>query len=548
MTAFAHIVENALGKLDDLVAPDERVAVCAYGPAVFAKPGVARGQDLLVLCESYSNGLREHLRVHDGEEFRFLIADRALVESDIERGTLGDYLTEQFLYPFHPLLNVEYLEKMAEKARSRVAEEEARDLVIEFREMCRGLIASPEYFGVSRMRKLARVSVPSMAAYLRLLEEPVRERNLAALRSSFRSAISATKGDVLKVDGEYVSLEDAAVDGWLKDRVSEQVVNVLRQSQRALYSYLTKGRAVYLSPDLLARELYNPIKLTLDTELDGIEPEDPKNYLYVRTSAGVVPLGEKLSLYEVIANLKLGGPVTITPLAGVLNEVFLVTAGREQLVVKKFTDWHGFKWFTLNLVSLGSKLFAVSGKARMTNEYGMNRYLGKRGVKVPNIVYLSVKQRILVERYLAGPSFADVAKEAVNQSKLTETQSKLAESLGETLADIHRTGVSVGDTKPENFVIKDDKIFVVDLEQAGKRKDYAWDIAELLFYIGHYRNSPTITGGLRGLVESIVTGYCQRGDPIELRKATAVRFVKAFSIWTPAPVILEISRILRETR
>jgi tRNA A-37 threonylcarbamoyl transferase component Bud32 len=470
------------------------------------------------------------------------------VESDVEKGTLGDYLTEQFLYPYHPVLNIEYLDKMAETAKTRVAEEEARDLVIEFREMCRGLVAAPEFFGLSRMRKLARVSVPSMTAYLRLLEEPVRDRNLMALGSSFKSAIAATKGDVLKIEGERVSLEDSAVDRWLKDRASEQVVNVLRQSQRAFYSYLAKGRAIYLSPDLLTRELYSPLKLTLDTELNRMDPDDPKNYLFLRTSAGLVPLGEKGSLDEVIANLHLGGPITITPLAGVLNEVFLVTAGKEQLVVKKFTDWDGFKWFTLNLVSLGSKLFAVSGKARMTNEYGMNRYLGKRGLKVANIIYLNVKQRILVERYLSGPSFADLAKEAVNQSSLTKAQAELAESLGETLADIHEIGVSVGDTKPENYVINDGKIFTVDLEQAGKRKDYAWDIAELLFYIGHYRISPTFTGGLKGIIEAIVNGYSRKGDLTELRKAAAVRYAKVFSIWTPAPVILEISRILREAR
>jgi len=548
MTAIADIVENALEKPSDLIAPAERVAVCAYGPAVFAKPGVTRGQDLLVLCEGYSNGLRAHLRVYDGEEFRFLVADRTLVESDVERGTLGDYLTEQFLYPYHPIHNIDYLEKVAEKARVRVAGEEARDLVIEFREMCRGLVATPEFFGLSRMRKLARVSIPSMTAYLRFLEAPVRERNLVALRSSFKSAIAATRGVVLKIEGEHVSLEDTAVDSWLKDRVSEQVVNVLRQSQRAFYSYLTKGRAVYLSPDLLARELYSPLKVRLDSELNRIEPEDPKNYLYLKTSAGLVPLGGKASIEEVIANLKLGGPITITPLAGVLNEVFLVTAGKEQLVVKKFTDWHGFKWFTLNLVSLGSKLFAVSGNARMTNEYGMNRYLGKRGLSVPNIVYLSVKERILVEEYLSGASFADLAKEAVNRSKLTDAQSDLAESLGETLANIHHMGVSLGDTKPENFVVKNGKIFIVDLEQAGKRNDYAWDIAELLFYTGHYRTSPTITGGLKEIIEALAIGYSDSGDPAELRKAAAVRYAKVFSIWTPAPVILEISRILRETR
>jgi tRNA A-37 threonylcarbamoyl transferase component Bud32 len=548
LAAVAGIVKDALEKLSDLIAPAERVAVCAYGPAVFAKPGATSGQDLLVLCDGYSNGLRAHLRVYDGQEFRFLIADRTLVESDVEKGTLGDYLTEQFLYPYHPVLNIEYLDKMAERAKTRVAEEEARDLVIEFREMCRGLVAAPEFFGLSRMRKLARVSVPSMTAYLRLLEEPVRERNLMALRSSFKTAFAATKGEVLKLEGEHVSLEDSAVDCWLKDRVSGQVVNVLRQSQRAFYSYLAKGRAIYLSPDLLTRELYSPLKLTLDAELNRMDPEDPKNYLFLRTSAGLVPLGEKASLDEVIANLHLGGPITITPLAGVLNEVFLVTAGKEQLVVKKFTDWDGFKWFTLNLVSLGSKLFAVSGKARMTNEYGMNRYLGKRGLKVANIIYLNVKQRILVERYLSGPSFADLAKEAVNQSSLTKGQAELAESLGETLADIHEIGVSVGDTKPENYVINDGKIFTVDLEQAGKRKDYAWDIAELLFYTGHYRISPTFTGGLKGIIEAIVNGYSRKGDPTELRKAAAVRYAKVFSIWTPAPVILEISRILREAR
>jgi tRNA A-37 threonylcarbamoyl transferase component Bud32 len=184
----------------------------------------------------------------------------------------------------------------------------------------------------------------------------------------------------------------------------------------------------------------------------------------------------------------------------------------------------------------------------MTNEYGMNRYLGKRGLKVANIIYLNVKQRILVERYLSGPSFADLAKEAVNQSSLTKGQAELAESLGETLADIHEIGVSVGDTKPENYVINDGKIFTVDLEQAGKRKDYAWDIAELLFYTGHYRISPTFTGGLKGIIEAIVNGYSRKGDPTELRKAAAVRYAKVFSIWTPAPVILEISRILREAR
>ena len=546
--AVKDVIENALRQLEDLTAPAETVAVCAYGPAVFAKPGTPRGEDLLVLCEGYASGLRAHLRVYDGHEIRFLIVDRTLAESDIEKGTMGDYLTEQFLYPHRPITNGDYFDTVALKAKMRVAKEEAQDLALEFGEICRGLVATPEFFGLSRMRKLARVFMPSMTSYLRFLEEPVRRPNLANLRQSFKAAISAMAGGVLEVDGDYVSLADAAVDRWLRDRVSEQVVNVFRQSQRTFYSYLTKGRALYLSPDLLARELLSPLKLSLDPELDQINPEDPKNCLFLRMAEGLVPASEKASLDEVVDSLNLRRPVTVTPLAGVLNEVSLVTAGKEQFVVKKFTDWHGFKWFTLNLVSLGSKLFAVSGKARMTNEYGMNRYLGKRGIRVPNIVYVSIKQRILVERYLGGISLGDTAKEAVNQTNLTPSQCQLFESLGTTLASIHRLGVSVGDTKPENFLAENGEIFVVDLEQAGKRGDYAWDIAELLFYTGHYSTRPIATSALREIVQAFARGYLQKGDAEDLRNAAAVKHAKAFSIWTPPPVILEISRILRAAK
>ena len=548
MTAVTQIIENALRKVDDLTAPAERVAVCAYGPAVFAKSGVSKGEDVLVLCEGYANGLRAHLRVYDGHEIRFLIADRTLVESDVEKGTLGDYLTEQLLYPKRPIENASYLDAIALKAHVRVAKEEARDLILEFGEMCRGLVAAPEFFCLSRMRKLARVFIPSMTSYLRLLEQPVRGPNLTTIGRESKSAIATMKGDVFEAEGDYISLNDSAVDRWLKDRVSEQVVNVFRQSQRAFYSYLTKGRALYLSPDLLARELLSPLTLSLDPELDKIEPEDPKGFLFLGTSGGLVAITEKASLEELIDTLKIERPVTITPLAGVLNEVSLITGRRQQLVVKKFTDWHGFKWFTLNLVSLGGKLFAVSGKARMTNEYGMNRYLAKRGVNVPSIAYVSIKQRILVEKYLGGVSLGEVGKQAFNQLTVTESQIQLFELLGATLAGIHRLGVSVGDTKPENFVATDGEIFVVDLEQAAKRGDYSWDIAELLFYLGHYCTRPTGLPALRETVEAFTRGYLRKGEAEYLEQAAAVKNAKAFSIWTAPPVILEISRILRAAR
>ena len=548
MSIGTELRELTLGKLDELAPSAGKVAICQYGPSVYAKPKSYRAYDVLIVCDGYADGLRTHLRVVNDREIRFLIAERNLIESDVKQGTLGDFLTEKLLYPYRPIENDEYLAGLSLTAEVRTVKEEVRDLVLEYGEMCRGLVGKPEFFGLSKLRRRVRIFIPSMSDYLRLLDPAVRQQNISILRSSFTKAISTMPGDVVELDGENVSVSDSAVDRWLKDKASEQVVNILRQSRRAFYSYISRGRAIYLDLDLLARELYNPLRSGEQSELAGRQPEDPKNHLFLRTATGVVPLNERFTFEGIASELGLGHPVTVSPLAGVLNEVFLVTAGNERFVAKRFTDWHGFKWFTLNLVSFGSKFFAVSGKARMANEYGINRYLAKKGLNVPKIVHVGVKQRILIEDYVPGASLNNLAAQAVAQDTLTNQQHELAESLGETLARLHEVGVSVGDSKPENFIAKENEVYAIDLEQAGKRGDYAWDIAELVFYTGHYSSSPTPSRGLREFMEAFIRGYGRRGDLSELRRAAGVKYVKVFSLWTPAPIILEITKMLREAK
>ena len=543
MPAGTELTEVSRRSLDELAPSATKIAVCQYGPSVYARLGSFQGIDVLVVCDGYSEGLRAHRRVSDKREIRFLIAERNLLESDVKQGALGDFLTEKLLYPYHGIENSSYFEQLSYAARIRAVKEEARDLVLNYGELCRGLVVKPEFFGLSRLRRRARVFVPSMSDYLRLLETEVRNENLTYLHDSYLATVSGVRE--LEVEGDNVTITDGAVDRWLKGRASEQVVNILRESQRVFYSYLTRGRAIFLDLDLLARELYSPLRLNADSMRVTAEPEDPKNHLYLRTEAGMLPLNERFSIEEIASRLRPGRQVTVSPLAGVLNEVFLLTAGKEQFVAKKFTDWHGFKWFTLNLVSFGSKLFAVSGKTRMENEYGMNRFLAKNGIKVPQVVYASLKERTLVERYVPGVPLDKFVIKVVGQSLLSRDEYRLSHDLGDTLGRIHEVGVSMGDSKPENFVAEDGEIFAIDLEQAGRRGDYAWDIAELLFYSGHYSSTQTATRGLSEFVEAFIQGYLKRGRGKELKRAAGVRYAKVFSLWTPAPVILEITQKLR---
>jgi tRNA A-37 threonylcarbamoyl transferase component Bud32 len=539
-------IEGAVGKVEELSPSSKLVALCEYGPSVYGRSGSWHGQDLMAICEDYPEGVRSHRRLIGKNEGRYLIVDRELFESDVSNGALGDFLTDKLLYPYLPLYNPEYLSQHTLRFHARLIREEVRNLVFEYGEMSRELVAKPEFYPLSRMRMRARIFAPSLNDYTKLLDQKVRERNLKALRESFLKAAATLGTEVVEVDGNDITISDSLVDRLLKHKGPQQVVNILQQSQRAVNSYLTRGRAVFLNLDLMARELYTSFRLQIE-QVTEEKPEDPKNYLFVRTTRGLVSVNQRTLLKEVIAEIRPGHGVTVVPLAGVLNEVFLITSGKERLVAKKFTDWNDFKWFTLNLVSFGSKFFSVSGKARMTNEYGINRYLSRKHLSVPEMIHISLNERILIENYVPGKPVDKLVAEMVNQETLSHSQLRLAEQLGETLSRIHEVGVSVGDAKPENFVAKGDEIYTLDLEQGGKKGDYAWDVAELLYYSGHYSRNPTPSRGLVELMGGFISGYSKHGAISELRKAAGVRYVKVFSIWTPAPVLLEISRILRDT-
>jgi hypothetical protein len=107
---LSHLVTKGL---DELAPIPQRVAVCAYGPSFYAKPGVYSGQDLLVIRDKYPDGLRTYLRTIESHEARFLVIDRTLIESDIERGTLGDFIAEKLIYPHRALSNPDYLTTLA---------------------------------------------------------------------------------------------------------------------------------------------------------------------------------------------------------------------------------------------------------------------------------------------------------------------------------------------------------------------------------------------------------------------------------------------------
>jgi thiamine kinase-like enzyme len=105
----------------------------------------------------------------------------------------------------------------------------------------------------------------------------------------------------------------------------------------------------------------------------------------------------------------------------------------------------------------------------------------------------------------------------------------------------------LGDCKPENFIVSKDEIVLLDLEQATRDGNQAWDIAEFLYYSGHYSPPMSSTNAAGIIARNFLEGYLEAGGKKEtVKKAASARYTKVFSVFTPPHVLLAISNICQK--
>jgi len=524
---------------------DHIEAICLYGSRVSGYAREDSDYDVLLILSEYANGVKYSYEKVDDNQLALLIVDKKALELDAGKGSFGDFIAGRLISPYTPILNTEYLEDIEVKIKKRFAEEDLEDLVIEYEELARGLVIRLEYLVLARMRKRSRGYPPLRYSYINMLREGLRDKNMTAILKGYKRAVKElVTSKFIRVEGEAIRFENEYVDIILSSKTYNKVVNLVDFSRRALSAYITHGKAGRVKLDVFAMELTSKIKRELQTTFKRQRIEDPKNFLFLKTDKGLMCLNEESTIVELVQKLRNEKNVDVDPLSSSLNEVYSITLDDEKLVVKKFTNWYTFKWFMLNIAAYGTKIFSLSGKARLANEYGINRLLAEKNILVPEIVAISIKDRVLVERFIEGASALDFLEEAFAVEELTDQQKGLAIELGKTIATIHSLHVVIGDCKPENFIIgKNGQIYVLDLEQGERRGDPTWDVAEFLYFSGHFGSK--FTNGLRDFVLNFVEGYCQIGDRTILRRAAGFRYSRVFLGWTHLPIIQAIASILK---
>ena len=546
--------ENVLSICKRIAGSHNIVAACFYGPRVCGYGNEKSDIHALLLLSDYQTGLKCYSKPSNGVNVFILAVDQRIFERDIEQGWLGEFAAEKVTAPYEPLINEKHLSRREVKAKRRIIWELFENIVLEFPELCHELLIKPEYFMYESMMRRARLFPPITYSFLNMLRRDLRRKNVELMMNGYLKAINEL------AEENQITFSNGHV------KITQRLINTIRKKKPRLPVFLRSiQRTALLHVLNILPKMMAPLTQDQQTfmkshrQVEAAELvsrlEEPEKYLLMPTPLGLVPLSDKTTIRDFVRRTVPNGTtldIKIEQMGGVLNSVYLLKFQKnheeQKVVVKRFKDWLGFKWFPLSLWTLGTKTFAVLGRTRLEREYAINQFLQGHRFPVPKVLHISHQERLIFEDFVEGENMVEVIKRIISSKEKATDEVALVRDVGRKIAEAHRLGVAFGDCKPENIIIaEDEKTYFVDLEQATRDGNQVWDIAEFLYYSGHYVFPIFPSDSAELIAKEFIGGYLEAGGKKEtVKKAASARYTKVFSVFTPPHVVLAISNICKK--
>ncbi|MGB9853558.1 MAG: protein kinase domain-containing protein [Candidatus Bathyarchaeales archaeon] len=533
------------------------VGICVCGDYALGLSSVKTPVEVLLIVNGFQPRVMTYIKFFGDKAVIVYAVDKWVFERDVDGGFLGEAFAVQLLFPYIPLKNEAYLTTEEVKLKKRLILELIENLVLDFPELSYELHIKPEYFVYEAMLSRARLFPPMFYNLSNFLREDLRDENLKCATNGYMCALEELEkekvveraDDCFKISAEFA----CNIRG---QRI--RFINLLKSAQKALFMsllgtfpkifrILSQNREMLLRLQLFDNENFKT----------ACQIEDPKKYLLVPTANGLVPLASKMDIEAFarkVLSAEVNAKIEVEEMGGVLNDVYLVKAkvnGEERKVVaKSFKDWSSFKWFPLTLWTAGTKTFALLGRSRLERECAINQFLNSKGFAVPKLLSVSHQERLVFMEYLEGESLEKVVKRIMNAKAEgnVEKELKVVQKVGETFAKIHALNVTLGDTKPENILLgKNGEIYLLDFEQASRNGDKTWDIAEVLYYVGHYTPPFASARQAELIAKAFLRGYLEAGGDLKAVKAAGKpKYTKVFSVFAFPHIVFAISNLCQK--
>jgi tRNA A-37 threonylcarbamoyl transferase component Bud32 len=539
-----------------IAEPAQIVAVGLFDNCLSEASSTKMTVQVVAVIREFQPKLMSYVKTLNDRTLILVAVDQWVFEQDVERGLLGEASVNMLVFSYLPIRGKNYLEKLEITLKRRLILESLENIVIGFPELYDQLRIKPEYFMYEVMLNRIRLFPPLAFCTPSLFQESEvsNNKNLAGYIMALEQL---SKEKRITFSGTWVMLCNTGSKGsFPRARLS----GITKNAQRSIFTSLFE-----MFPALLNFLSQNTV------ELSEFQPPwqknsggrmhplvEPQKFVFVPTAKGFVSLADRLNMEKYARKILLNGKngaTNIKPMGGVLNDVFFIEAiskeeGNKQILVKRFKDWSGFKWFPLAIWSFGARNFAVLGSSRLERECAISEILRKEGISIPKVLHVSHGERLVFMEFVEGENLSNIFKKMTMSTRdQIEDKLSLICRVGKILARVHALNIALGDTKPENVIIgADGTIYLIDFEQATRNGDKSWDIAEFLYYSGHYLPPLNSNGKAEIIAKAFVSGYLKGGGNLRtVKKAGAPKYRRVFSIFTMPSIIATMSNVCRKS-
>jgi len=523
--------------LEDIGAAVPNLMALGYTSSKFIESG---NPSALAIAGGLSGGLQRQFVARKEEIVGLLVVDRRLFESDVRSSALFELVAGRLLLPYKPLVGASYLEHWDRVYKRRKIVESLTALALEHPDLVSEIYIDKRYFIHDNLLRL----LPQAHAMLKARKWGQTE----AQRGYDEALTSLSRDGLIHIGNDLITIDESFFDLVPKKTVA--VSDQLTRVQRQLLSLLRLGpRGFFDLIQLLPRSFEN----LLPSAFRSSDILSPERFLQFPTATGLTPLSISNNVDEMLAGIepsdRIEG-VRLDRFGSVLNEVYLLSYsavdGKRKVILKRYPNWVSLKWAPLALWTLGTQNFAILGRSRMERECATTAALLRSGISVPRILQTSFEDRFLIRDYVEGRNLVEVVKSMIQRSGPHDDNLRLIRLVGRSVSKVHGADLTLGDCKPENFIVTPKDTFIVDLEQGARGGNATWDLVEFLYFSGHYANTLDPLEGVIDLTKSFIAGYLEGGgDRRRFVEAARLKYTKVFTPLTLPHVIYTIAKTCR---
>ncbi len=513
--------------------------------------------NIMLVIQPFPARIMSYIKTVNEKTIFIFAVDQWVFERDIEIGLLGEAIASKLIFPHSALYGEDYLHKKEVSLKKRLILELLENLASSFPELTYRIQIKPQYFLYEVL--FSRIRISPLLTYDASILVNGLQLNETEFLSPYNEALKLleTEEKIFFLN-DYVKISEKILKQCQDPRI--KIVNLSKNAPRRLFSSIFGT-----FPQLINIFSQNTEAFLRTQKINWIkQPDhpyffvDPQKYVFFQTSTGLLSLSDKIDIKGYAQKMLLkdkSSDIEVEPIGGMLNDVYLITVrgnnNETKVLAKRFKDWSGFKWFPLTLWSLTARTYSIAAQARLAKECAISEFLYSKGFKVPKIFHISNAERLVFMEYIEGENLTEAIKRIASAAKSQTFEEELAElgKAGEILANVHSFDIALGDTKPENMLVKKDgTTYMIDFEQATQGGDKAWDVAVFLYYSGHFLQPLYGKAKAEAIAKAFINGYLKAGGDVEVvQKAGASKYTRIFSIFTMFTITSVISNVCKKT-